>query len=68
MASARQTRRAETRKQQQAAQPKLHPRSLARSIATANGFGKEWRKKVAALPRTGKKFLHPEKHEKRAEA
>lgn len=39
--------------------PVLHPRSLARSVGKAMGAGKDWRKAVASLPRTGRKRIHP---------
>ena len=41
--------------------PVLHPRSLARSVGKAMGAGKDWRKAVASLPRTGRKRIHPKK-------
>ena len=56
-------RRIRTQKQQAAAAGKgLHPRRLARSIAKAMGAKAEWWEAVAALPRTGQKYLHPERH------
>ena len=62
-------RRMATQNQQQAAAGKtLHPRRLARSVARSMGAGKEWREKVAALPRRGQKYLHPERHGKGAQA
>ena len=48
------------KKNQKTARPTLHPRSLARSIAKSMGAGKEdWREKVAELPKTGRKRIHP---------
>lgn len=57
----REGRRLQTQKQQREAQVKLHPRGLARSIAKALGDMKGWREEVAKLPRTGRKYLHPER-------
>lgn len=62
MVNARQKRRAETRRQQREATPKLHPRGLARSVKKAMGAGKkEWRSAIAAMPKTGQRYLHPER-------
>ena len=64
-------RRLQTQKEQREASPKLHPRSLARSVGKAMGAGKAWRESVAKLPPKGQKYLHPEKHRgepKRVEA
>ena len=63
MANKRKDKRKQTQRQQAAATPKLHPRGLARSVAKTLGASKEtWRDQVAALPRTGRKYLrHPEK-------
>ena len=67
MASARGIQRAQTQRQQREASPKLHPRGLARSVAKAMNAGKkEWRHKVAALPKRGQKYLYPWKHRKGA--
>ena len=41
--------------------PRLHPRSLARSVGKAMGAGKDWREAVAALPKTGRARIHPKK-------
>lgn len=57
----REGRRLQTQKKQREAQVKLHPRGLARSIAKARGDMKGWREEVAKLPRTGRKYLHPER-------
>ena len=65
MASARHVKAAETRRNQRNAQPKLHPRCLARSVAKAMGAGKEWRNECAGLPRRGQKYLYPERHQKK---
>ena len=55
-------RRLRTQKQQREAAGKgLHPRRLARSIAKDMGAGKKWREAVMKLPRTGQKYLHPER-------
>ena len=64
MATARQKRARETRRAQREAKPKLHPRCLARSVGKAMGAGDAWRGEVAKLPRTGRKYLHPERHRK----
>ena len=59
-ATGRAGKRYETQKQQREATPKLHQRSLARSIAKGRGAGKEeWRNAVAELPKTGRKRIHP---------
>ena len=65
MANARQVKAAETRRNQRNAQPKLHPRCLARSVAKARDAGKEWRSECANLPRKGQKYLYPERHLKK---
>ena len=58
----REGRRLETQKQQREARGKgLHPRGLARSVGKAMGAGKDWREAVAALPKTGRKRIHPKK-------
>ena len=58
-------KRIETQRQQREARGKgLHPRSLARSVAKAMGAGKEWREKVAELPRTGRSRIHPKEERK----
>lgn len=44
------------------AEVKLHPRRLARSIAKSMGEIHDWRHAVAQLPRTGQKYLRPERH------
>ena len=61
MATARQTRRWTTRKNQTSERVVLHPRKLARSIAKAMGAGDEWREAVAKLPARGQRLLHPER-------
>ena len=65
MANARQTRRAETRRNQRAERTVLHPRGLARSIAKALGAGEDWRSAVAGLPARGERLLHPERRKER---
>ena len=65
MASAKQIRAAETRKNQRHAKPKLHPRCLARSVKKAKGFGRAWRDEIAEMPRRGQKYLYPERHQKK---
>lgn len=67
MATARQKRAKRTQRERAAARPKLHPRGLARSVAKSLGLGKDWRK-VSKLPRTGRKYLHPERRRKVAAA
>ena len=64
MATARQDRARATRKAQREAKPKLHPRCLARSVGKAMGAGDAWREQAAKLPRTGRKYLHPERRRK----
>jgi len=64
MATSRQTRAAETRRAQREAKPKLHPRCLARSVGRAMGNRDGWRDEVAKLPKTGRKYLYPERHRK----
>lgn len=61
MATARQTRRQTTRKNQTRERIVLHPRKLARSIAKAMDAGKAWRSTVARLPAKGQRLLHPER-------
>ena len=49
-----------TQYHQKVAEPKLHPRRLARSIAKRMGAGpKTWRKAVASLPAKGQRKLYP---------
>lgn len=67
MGSARQERRKETRRAQRTARPTLSPRTLARSVGKAMSAGGEWRGEVAKLPRTGRKYLRPERHTKKEE-
>lgn len=58
-----------TQRQQATAKPKLHPRGLARSVAKYLGASRgTWRDQVAALPRHGQKYLHPEKYRLEAKA
>lgn len=43
----------------------VSPRRLARSVAKFYGKGyieKDWKTRIARLPRTGRKYLHPELH------
>ena len=47
--------------------PRLHPRGLARSVGKAMGAGKDWREAVAALPKTGRKRIHPKKEREEEE-
>lgn len=68
MGNAKQEKARLTRREQRTAKPKLHPRSLARSVAKANGFGEEWRILIAALPKQGQKYLHPERRRKEVRA
>lgn len=62
MASARQVRAAETRRNQRRAAETgmVHPRSLARSVAKAMGDVHGWRQ-TGKMPKKGQKYLHPEK-------
>ena len=64
----RGSRKRETQRNQRAAEGySINPRRLARSIAKAQGFGKDWQEQIRQMQPTGQKYLHPEKHRKEAE-